>query len=192
MPMISRSGVVAILVGLAAITGAGRAHAEPEPPVEPAPRPPFRLRLDGGYSARRVAELRTRGASIGADLALPKLASRIGLTLPLRVSYGRSQHGLAVGAVMIGFGFELELGHVHLEVAVPTIALNGVGRAIHPAWIVDTSIFGALAAARVDVFGAETNRVYLFGALDGATAKTGSDAWGWTAGAGVDFTIRRR
>lgn len=194
---------VAVATGSCALAGAARADeiVPSEAPTStpnqgnaahasaPRTKPPtvIGLRVDGGYSLRKLVALPLTGGDVGVALgARPE--PNVALWGTTRMFIGSTEHGLSVYTWRLGGDFDYILDRVRVGLGL-NLFVVGVGRAVRDDTIVSwgPALHGG---ARVDVVQAEGFTLFLRADIDaGWEVRNGSIYWGPTLGAGVDFDI---
>lgn len=152
------------------------------------PPTPVQLRLDGGYSPRRLVSLPVVGADMGLALgAQPSKYAAVWGTS--RLFLGSTENGLDVFSARIGMEAEgVILERLRLGLGLQGF-LVGIDRAARDQTILSWG--PAIAAtARVDLFQSDGYAIFARAASDGGVeVYEGTAFWGATFGGGVDFDI---
>jgi hypothetical protein len=171
--------------------GLATAKGDPEPataPLAPAKPPtPVGLRLDGGYTFRRLVELPVTGADMGLAIgAQPESYAAVwGVT---RLGIGSTENGLSLYTWRIGADFDYILDRIRVGMGV-NLFIVGVSRAVRSDTIVSwgPAVHGGL---RVDIIQADGFALFARADIDaGWELYNSSIYWGPTFGGGVDFDI---
>jgi hypothetical protein len=168
-------------------TASQDATSPPPAPQPPKPSPPFGVRVDGGYSPRKLLSLPVSGADMGLAFgAQPRRHTAFwGAT---RLFLGSTEHGLKVFSLRAGGEVEAVIDRLRIGGGLHLFAV-GVGRAVRNDTIVSWGP-AVNAAARVDLIQSDGFVLFARAAVDaGYELRGGSLFWGPTFGGGVDFDL---
>ena len=152
------------------------------------PSPPVGLRIDGGYSPRKLVSLPVVGADMGLAFgAQPK--REVAFWGASRLFLGSTQNGLDVFSFRIGGEVEgVLLDRLRLGGGMHGFVV-GVGRAVRDQTILSWGP-AASATARIDLIQSDGFAIFARAAVDaGYEIYNGTIFWGPTLGGGVDFDI---
>jgi hypothetical protein len=202
VPMRMRISCLVAIGCVALIMMTRTAHAD-EPPPPPAPaedkpavapaqekpkwQTPIGLRLDGGWSPRKLLAIPVSGADIGAAFGAQP-SEHAAFWGSSRVFIGSTENGLKVFSVRFGGDIEAVIDRFRIGGGL-NLFVVGVGRAVRNETIYSWGP-AVHAATRFDVIQSEGFAIFARAGIDaGLEIYNSSIFWGPSLGGGVDFDL---